>query len=130
VARLLLDTTVLIDIERGGSADGLVSKEDEIATAAICIAELLVGAERADAKRRQRREEFIASLVESIPIELYDLRVARAHAALLAETEAKGRPRGAHDLIVAATARARGCEVATLDGRAFDDLYEVKVRAR
>src|SRR4051794_17961140 len=72
VARLLLDTTVLIDIERGGSANGLVTTEDEIATAAICIAELLVGAERAEAKRRQRREEFIASLVESIPIELYD----------------------------------------------------------
>jgi tRNA(fMet)-specific endonuclease VapC len=130
VANLILDTTVLIDIERGGTGSGLVTAADDIATAAICIAELLVGVERSDAKRRHRREEFVSSLIASMSIELYDLRVARAHAMLLAEVEVKGRPRGAHDLIVAATARARECEVATLDRRAFDDLSEVKVRAR
>ena len=130
VARLLLDTSALVDIERSGSLGDSVTDADAISAAAISIAELLVGVELADAKRRDRREEFIEALISTIPIELYDLRVARAHAALIADTERRGSIRGKHDLIVAATARAHKLEVVTDDRRAFEELPGVKVRDR
>jgi tRNA(fMet)-specific endonuclease VapC len=52
--------------------------------------------------------------------------VARHHAALLAHARRTGRPRGAHDLIIAASARATGRTLLTMDAEAgFDDLPDV-----
>lgn len=49
--------------------------------------------------------------------------VARVHARLLAHALRTGTPRGAHDLIIAATAIATDREVVTHDGKAgFDTL--------
>ncbi len=58
----------------------------------------------------------------------YDLDVARSHTQLLVAVRADGRPRGAHDLIIARTARATGRTVVTTDGTGFDDLPGVSVR--
>ncbi|HEU4320823.1 MAG TPA: type II toxin-antitoxin system VapC family toxin [Acidimicrobiia bacterium] len=59
----------------------------------------------------------------------YDLVVAQEHALLLAEVKRTGRPRGAHDLLIAATARATRRSVVTADARAFEDLPGVEVRS-
>lgn len=64
----------------------------------------------------------------SVPVEPYDLEVAKAHAALLAHTRRQGRARGAHDLLIAATARTHARTVVTTDRGGFDDLPEVEVR--
>jgi tRNA(fMet)-specific endonuclease VapC len=123
VARLILDTTVLISAERTTSSlDLLIADEDDVAIAAITAAELLVGVELADAKRRTKRQAFVRSVLESIPIEAYDLPVAEHHARLLAHVRRSGTSRGAHDLLIAATALARGRAVVTADERAFRDL--------
>jgi len=45
-----------------------------------------------------------------VPVVDYTLEVAVQHAALLAHVRRVGRPVGAHDLIIAATARATGVE--------------------
>lgn len=55
--------------------------------------------------------------------------VAEAHAELLIEVRAQGRPRRAHDLIIAATAKAFGRTVVTADTIAFRDLPGVGVQA-
>ena len=68
------------------------------------------------------------ALIDTIPIEPYDLEVARTHAALLAHTYREGRPRGAHDLVIAATARRSGRTVVTADPGGFVDLPQVRVR--
>jgi tRNA(fMet)-specific endonuclease VapC len=47
---------------------------------------------------------------------------------LLVAVSKSGRPRGAHDLIIAATARATGRIVVTADQSGFDGLPGVKVR--
>jgi tRNA(fMet)-specific endonuclease VapC len=121
---------VLVDAEREGIAtlDRLVGDSDDVAVAAISVAELLVGVELADGKRRVKREAFLAAVLEAISVEGYDLDVAKAHGALLSHTRRAGRPRGAHDLIIAATARARGREVVSADTDGFADLPEVVVR--
>jgi tRNA(fMet)-specific endonuclease VapC len=100
-----------------------------VAIAAITAAELTVGVELADGKRRGRRAAFVAAVLDTVSVETYDLDVARVHGALLAHVRRSGRPRGAHDLVIAATARARGREVVTADSDGFIDLPEVLVRA-
>jgi tRNA(fMet)-specific endonuclease VapC len=59
----------------------------------------------------------------------YDLDVAEAHAVLLADIRSQGRPRGAHDLLIAATAVSSGRTVVTADVGAFRDLTGVAIRA-
>lgn len=130
MARLILDTTVFIDAERRGrQIDRLIADEDDVAIAAVTAAELLVGVELADDARRPTRAAFVRSVLETVPIEDYDVTVARVHATLLAHTRRTGKPRGAHDLIIAATAAARDRLVVSSDGTAFADLPGVPVRA-
>jgi tRNA(fMet)-specific endonuclease VapC len=117
LARLILDTTVLVDAERGGDALGeAVDDGDDLAVAAVTVAELKVGVQLARGRRREGRERFVASILEAVSVEAYDLGVADAHAALLAHVRRTGTPRGAHDLIIAATARARHRKVVGFDG--------------
>ena len=126
---LLLDTNVLIHTERSSrDLDALIADDDEPAVAAITIAELGVGVEMATGKRRQARREFLDDVVDTLPIIGYDLGVARAHTKLLVAVRKSGRPRGAHDLIISATAVATGRVVVTSDGAGFDDLPGVIVR--
>lgn len=96
--------------------------------AAITAAELLVGVELADSAHKTTREAFVEALLSSIPVEPYDLTIARAHAELLAHTRATGRTRGAHDLLIAATARAHQRTVVTADSTGFTDLPGVTSR--
>jgi tRNA(fMet)-specific endonuclease VapC len=129
LTRLLLDTSALIDAERlGADLDELIADEDEPAVAAITIAELGVGVEIATGKRRQARRAFLEGLIEALPIVGYDLEVARAHTQLLVAVRRSGRPRGAHDLLIAATARATRRIVVTVDRSGFDELPGVTVR--
>lgn len=99
-----------------------------MAIAAITVAELKVGVELASDKRRVAREEFVAAVVDAVSIEAYDLDVAETHAVLLTHTHRTGRLRGAHDLIIAATARARKREVVTGDIECFTELPDVVIR--
>ena len=126
---VLLDTTVLIDAERSTAAlDAILRDEDEPAIAAITVAELGVGVATAKGKRRTSRQAFLDAIVGALPVLPYDLAVARAHADLLVAARRAGRPRGAHDLIIAATAAATGREVVTADGSGFADLPGVRLR--
>lgn len=125
--RLILDTGVLVRAERG-RVDRTLDDDDDVAVAAITVAELLAGVELADSARRPVREAFVAGVVASVPIEDYTLDVAAAHARLLAHVRRTGRPRGAHDLTVAATAVATGRTVLTSDASAaFHELPGVDV---
>lgn len=99
-----------------------------MAIAAITAAELLVGVELAERRQKPRRRRFVDSLLAGIPVEPYDLEIAKLHAGLLAHTRRKGRTRGAHDLLIAATARARSRVVVAADSKGFDDLPQVVVR--
>lgn len=124
--RLILDTGILIDIERIGTAVSF-APDDDVAIAAVTAAELLMGVECADAARRPAREDFVTRILAVVPVEEYDLTVAQAHARLMAHVRRQGKPRGAHDLIIAATAAATARSVVTYDRRAsFADLPGVR----
>ena len=129
LARLILDTTILVAAERASdSLDELIVDDDDVAIAAVTAAELLVGVELANRRRRAARRSFVEAVLSSVTIEPYDLAVARHHAVLLAHVRRAGRPRGAHDLLIAATATARSRFVVTHDAGGFADLPGVEVR--
>jgi tRNA(fMet)-specific endonuclease VapC len=125
--RLILDTTVLIAAERGTHLlDQFLDDADDVSIAAITAAELLVGVELADEARRPRRASFVNDLLAAIPAEDYNLTVARQHARLLAHVRRAGKPRGAYDLIIAATAIATRRALVTADAAAeFDNLPDL-----
>ena len=117
--RLILDTGVLIRAERGRARlDRALDDADDVAVAAITVAELLVGVELADGDRRAARSALVDDVVATVAVEDYTLDVAVAHATLLAYARRAGRPRGAHDLIIAATGAATGRTVLTSDASA------------
>ena len=129
MSRLLLDTTLLIDADRSGSAlDELIADDDDAAIAAITLAELLVGVHLADDMHRPDRQAFVDDVIDVVPVVDYDQAVASSHAELLAFVRRQGRPIGAHDLIIASTAKATQREVVCADSSAYVDLPEVVVR--
>jgi tRNA(fMet)-specific endonuclease VapC len=127
---LILDTKFLVDAERDSSdLDDLIDDDDDVAVAAITVAELRVGALIADRRRRSARNAFVDNIVGTVPVIDYDIDVAEAHASLLVDVRRQGRPRGAHDLIIAATAKASERAVVTADRAAFADLAGIDVRS-
>ena len=129
MSRLLFDTTFLIDAERSGdSLDTSVDDDDDVAIAAITVAELRVGVLLASGQTRAARQDFLNDVLEVIPIVDYDRTIAHQHAELLAHVRSQGRPRGAHDLVIAATARAGSRTIVSADDTAFEDLPGVHVR--
>jgi tRNA(fMet)-specific endonuclease VapC len=123
VNRLLLDTTVLIDLERaGGQLDSILLDEDDAAISTITVAELEVGVHLASPENRDRRRASVDAVIDNVLVIPYDIEVARRHAMLIAHTRRTGRPRGQHDLIVAATAAASGRTLVSADESAFSDL--------
>jgi tRNA(fMet)-specific endonuclease VapC len=117
--RLILNTNVLIGYERG-SLDRSAFDEDDLAVAALSIAEYRVGIELADSVARARALVAITSAVDVLP---YTEGTAAHHARLLAHVRRSGTPRGAHDLIVAAHALETDRIVVSRDAAAhFSDL--------
>lgn len=106
----------------------MIGDEDDVAIAAITAAELLVGVELSEGKSKLRRRTFVEGVVSTIPIEPYDLAVARAHGTLLAHARRSGRPRGAHDLLIAATAVTHNRTVVSADPSGFEDLPGLDLR--
>jgi predicted nucleic acid-binding protein len=127
----LIDTSVLIAIERGQVDPVLLRDADEhepIAIAAITASELLHGVHRlTSAVSRMRAERFVEQLLDSIPVVAFDLDVARVHARLDAELSAKGASVGDADLMIAATAIWLDYRVATRDLRSFPRIEGLEI---
>ncbi|MEU4448633.1 PIN domain-containing protein [Actinosynnema sp. NPDC050801] len=130
MARLILDTGVLVAGVRGVLDPTAISDEDDVALAAVAMAEYLAGLLLdGDQGRVAVQRAFLDDLLTTIPVEDYTPAVAEHHAALMAHIRRSGSPRGAHAVIIAATARATNRTLVTTDGRArFGDLPGVDVR--
>jgi predicted nucleic acid-binding protein len=116
--RLILDTNVLIAYERG-TIDRSALDHDELAVAAITIAEYRVGIELADsAERAAARARALTAIESVVDVLAYTDTTAAHHARLIAHVRRTGAPRGAHDLIIAAHAAETGRTVLTRDIKA------------
>ena len=87
--------------------------DDQFEVAAITIAELWHGVERASAAHRSSRQAYLESLITVLPIIRYTEHTAYVHARLWAGLETSGKNIGPYGPIVAATALQRGSTLAT-----------------
>ncbi len=127
---IILDADVIIRGERESfDLKGWVAahSDDEFEIAAITIAELWHGVERATGAHRAKRERYVRLVLEGMPIIPYTETTALVHARIGAALESSGKLIGAYDLIVAATALERGSTVATFNKRHFGQVRGLKV---
>lgn len=130
MARLILDTGVLVAAVRGRLDMAALADTDDVVVPAIAVAEYLAGTLRdPDPERAGPQHAFLDEVLRVLPIHDYDRAVAGHHAALLAHVRRLGGTRGTHGLVIAATARATGRVLLTTDRRArFEELPDVVAR--
>ena len=116
---VLIDTDLLIELEKGGSEIEALLGEEDRAISVITVSELLHGVHRAQGAIRARRNAFVEHLLagfQAIPI---TEAVARVHADIWSGLAERGELIGAHDLWIAATAVANGLTLATHNNTHF-----------
>ena len=119
---IILDADVVIRGERGifDLRRWVAARpEEQFEVAAITVAELWHGVERATGAHKASRERYLQSLLNVLPIIPYTGSTAFQHARIWAALESSGKIIGYYDLIVAATALERGSAVATFNKRLF-----------
>jgi predicted nucleic acid-binding protein len=112
---VLIDTDVLIGLERGVARDELeraIGEEDR-AISVVTVSELLHGVHRATGAQRAHRSAFVEHLLAGMQALDINEQIARVHAGVWAELAATGNMLGAHDLWIAATALAHGMRLVT-----------------
>jgi tRNA(fMet)-specific endonuclease VapC len=127
---ILIDSDVIIQAERGlfdlnAWLDSL--PDEEFKLAAITVAELWHGVERATGIHRTRRRRFLQQVFSVFDFVSYGEQDAFEHARLWAGLESKGRMISAHDVILAAMAIRTGSTVATFNVRHFTAVKGLKV---
>jgi predicted nucleic acid-binding protein len=125
---VLLDTSVLIDAERGGRALVLLGGDVALSLSVITLTEYWRGVERADTStRRARRVAVYRRLTERMNVIDVDADIARSAASLWADLRRAGTSIPDFDLLIAATALARGLRVATMDLRHFPRIPDLEL---
>jgi predicted nucleic acid-binding protein len=127
---ILIDSDVIIQAERGiFDLDAwLVSQpNEEFKLAAITVAELWHGAERATGNHRTTRRLFLQRVFATFDFVPYGEEAAFEHARLWAELESRGQMIGSYDLILAAMALHSGSAVATFNVRHFVVVNGLKI---
>ncbi len=128
---ILIDTDVLVDLERGvANPDFERALDDEDrAISVITVSELLHGVHRATGAQRARRRAFVEHLLASLHAIPITEPVARVHADVWAQLSQRGELIGAHDLWIAATALAHGFALATGNADEFRRIPGLRVIA-
>ena len=99
--------------------------DEAVAISSICEAEVLYGLAKSGSARM--REVYDSVLRGRLPILPIDADVAAAYADLRAGCERRGTPVKDMDLLIAATAKANGLTVATLNVSDFTVIHGVTV---
>src|SRR5690348_9392702 len=127
---IILDADVIIRGEKGtfDLQRWVASQPDEeFEVAAVTVAELWHGVERAMGAHRTKRQHYLQSILALLPVIPYTDLTAYEHARIWAELETSGKMIGYYDLIVAATALERGSEVATFNRRHFGQVKGLRI---
>jgi len=127
---IVLDADVIIRGEKGGFdlKQWVASQPSEqFHVAAITVAELWHGVERATRAYKAEREEYVHRILSLVRILPYTEVTALEHARIWASLESSGKMIGFYDLIVAATALEYKSSVATFNKRHFLNVTGLKV---
>lgn len=126
---IVIDADVIIKGERGNFDLNrwIAAQSEDLELAAITVAELWHGVERATPPHRGRREKYVRTFLDGVLVVPYTQATAFEHARIRAAAEASGKTIGPYDAIVAATAVERGSTLATFNQRHFANVDGLKV---
>lgn len=127
---LMVDTNVFISFEKAGKAIDLSAwaQSEEVYISVVTVSELLIGVQRAQTEeRRRRREMFVEAVISGVGVLDFTLGSARVHAEIYAELAKNGQMIGAHDLIIAATARHHDLSILTDNINEFSRVPGLRV---
>jgi len=113
---LMVDTNVFIKFEKSGDSIDFTTwdSSQKVFISVVIVSELLMGVHRANTQeRRQRRSAFVEAVVAGVGVLDFTVGAARVHAEIHAELAKMGQLIGAHDLIIAATARCHDLSLLT-----------------
>ena len=123
---MVLDTSVLIAIERG--ADVKVLEDLNFVLPTPVLAEFEYGLRRMSAGASKRGWKILEALIGVSEIASFDSRAASKHAELKSSLANIGKPRFGMDLLIAAIASSWGLQLMTTDRKAqFENIPGVKV---
>ena len=129
---IVLDADVIIQGERKAFdlRRWLASQPSvQFEIAAITVAELWHGVERATGAFKAEREAYLRKILSLVRILPYTEATAFEHARIWAALEISEKMIGFYDIIVAATAMERGSAVATFNKRHFTQVRGLRVIA-
>jgi tRNA(fMet)-specific endonuclease VapC len=127
---IILDADVVIRGDKGTfDLKKWVSSRphDRFEIAAITVAEVWHGVQRATGIHKVARQRYLNAVLEFLPIIPYTEQTAYEHARIWAELEVSRKMIGFYDLIVGATAVERGNELATFNKRHFGQIRGLSV---
>ena len=126
----MLDADVIIRGERG-HLDLFTwlnrQTNEQFEVAAITVAELWHGVERAAGKQRAAREAYVQAVVSLLPVIPYTEQTGYIHARIWADLEKSGTMISEYDIIVGATALERGSAVATFNQKHYQAIKGLNV---
>ena len=126
---VVIDTSVLIGLERRRLTLDYLSLDEPIALSAISVSEMLVGAYRSDTShRRHMRTAFLELILARVDVLPFDAAAARVHAEITAWLISRGQRIGVHDAIIAATAMAHDYAALTDNLRDFGRVPGLDMR--
>ena len=113
---LMVDTNVFISFEKSAKAIDLSAWEqsETVYISVVTASELLMGVCRANTEeRKKRRSAFVEAVIAGVGVLDFTIGAARIHAEIFAELATKGQLIGAHDMMIAATARHHDLSILT-----------------
>ncbi|MDB4990225.1 MAG: PilT protein domain protein [Myxococcaceae bacterium] len=128
----VIDTDVLIDLERTNTAEALNDDvslpSGELRVSLVSIAELQMGVEFADtSERRAAREAYLRFVSRNYLVEPITREVAQRAGKLFAELRVRKRGIGAHDVWIAAYALCLDEPVVTANWKHFTQVLGLKI---
>jgi tRNA(fMet)-specific endonuclease VapC len=126
----MVDTNVFISFEKNGNPIDFSSwaSSEKVYINVLIVSELLMGVHRANTEeRRQRRSVFVEAVISGVGVLDFTVAAARVHAEIHAELAKKGQIIGAHDLIIAATARCHDLSLLTDNVKEFSRVPGLRV---
>lgn len=125
MVRTMLDTNAASAVIKGGAP----SLDQRVTTGTTCISVITEAELRFGLARRPERAALarsVGAFLSEIEVLPWTSECARVYAPMRATLEAKGKPLGALDMLIAAHALASGCTLVTRD-RAFTHVPDLRV---
>lgn len=119
---IILDTSALIDLFRGGNEIRKIVDDDDMASTAISYHEIYVGIKRNKAKAEER---FFARFFSNTKILDLDRASAEKSSEIMSRLLALGISVNAFDVLIAGIAVANGAETLITRDRDFESIAKV-----